>query len=268
MKLTKCSNNHFYDGDKYSQCPHCGASKESGKETIKEVVSEKKSTSRKSLFRKHTISKHSMLNEEDVIPEDKTEAIVPNEDIIIDDCIEKEEEVVSPDELESNEIQGEFQEEALEEEHSEEKLSIGSLQEAVNEVKLPNNLEDTKTMAFYDVGVSEPVVGWLVCVKGEYVGESFNLKTGRNTIGRSLKMDVLLSKEVSVSRDRHAIITYEPKHRKFYIQPGEGSGLTYRNDELIMLPTEIKNYDKIQIGNCEMIFCAFCGENFSWEEYI
>lgn len=41
MKLTKCSNNHFYDGDKYSQCPHCGASKESGKETIKEVVSEK-----------------------------------------------------------------------------------------------------------------------------------------------------------------------------------------------------------------------------------
>ena len=24
MKLTRCDNGHFYDGDKYAQCPHCG----------------------------------------------------------------------------------------------------------------------------------------------------------------------------------------------------------------------------------------------------
>ena len=24
MNLTKCSNGHFYDGDTYASCPHCG----------------------------------------------------------------------------------------------------------------------------------------------------------------------------------------------------------------------------------------------------
>ena len=27
MKLKRCPNSHYYDGDKYEQCPHCSAVK-------------------------------------------------------------------------------------------------------------------------------------------------------------------------------------------------------------------------------------------------
>ena len=46
--------------------------------------------------------------------------------------------------------------------------------------------EDNCTIGYYSrvIGV-EPVVGWLVCTEGEYKGESFKLKSGRNFIGRA-----------------------------------------------------------------------------------
>jgi pSer/pThr/pTyr-binding forkhead associated (FHA) protein len=109
-------------------------------------------------------------------------------------------------------------------------------------------------------------VGWLVCVGGEYFGEGFNLKAGQNFIGRALTMDVPLAKDTSVSRNRHAIVTYDPKGRVFYLQQGESNGLTYRNGELLLAPSKLEPYDKIQVGGSEFVFAAFCGEKFSWEE--
>ena len=48
---------------------------------------------------------------------------------------------------------------------------------------LPEDEEDNCTVGYYSrvIGV-EPVVGWLVCIEGEYRGESFKLKSGRNFI--------------------------------------------------------------------------------------
>ena len=139
---------------------------------------------------------------------------------------------------------------------------------AVSDAEEPeyDEFEDEKTIAIYDPENMEPVVGWLVCVKGAYKGESFELKTRRNTIGRSLKMDIALAKELSVSRDRHAIITYEPIKRKFYIQCGEGSGLTYVNNEVLMTPREIVDYDLIRMGNCKLILRTLCNGEFSWND--
>lgn len=34
MKLTKCSNGHFYDGDAYSSCPHCANNMEPVNHTV------------------------------------------------------------------------------------------------------------------------------------------------------------------------------------------------------------------------------------------
>ena len=48
---------------------------------------------------------------------------------------------------------------------------------------------DGKTIGFFSMGTSapqndsEPVVGWLVCVKGKHFGESFQLAAGRNAVG-------------------------------------------------------------------------------------
>jgi predicted component of type VI protein secretion system len=123
-------------------------------------------------------------------------------------------------------------------------------------------------MAFYNLDGAEPVVGWLVCLQGEYLGQSFNLKAGRNNIGRALNMDVALAQETSVSRNKHAIITYEPQKREFFIQPGEGNGLTYVNDELIMTFAPLKEGDKIKMGNSAYLFAPLCGAAFTWDEYM
>lgn len=69
-----------------------------------------------------------------------------------------------------------------------------------------------------------PVVGWLVCVKGEEKGKSFNLRNGRNKIGRSELMDVKLLRETTVSRTVQASIIYDSKERVFSIVPGRATG--------------------------------------------
>jgi hypothetical protein len=129
--------------------------------------------------------------------------------------------------------------------------------------------EDMKTVAFYDLGGGEePVVGWLVCVKGAYFGQSFNLKTGRNFIGRAGNNDVVLAQEGTVSRNRHAVITYEPGERKFFIQPGESNGLTYLGKQLVMQFEPMQAYSRIRLGNAEFVFVPCCGEQFCWEEFV
>ncbi len=112
----------------------------------------------------------------------------------------------------------------------------------------------------------EPVVGWLVCVSGEDAGKSFVLKTGRNFIGRGANMDVVIAGDKSVSRDKHAIILYEPRKRVFLAQPGESRELFYVNDEVVLNTQQLNIYDKLLIGATELMFVPFCGEHFAWED--
>jgi len=149
-----------------------------------------------------------------------------------------------------------------------EAASQESLRSQVNAVASHGPTEDLKTMAFYNFTDVEPVVGWLVCVIGEYLGQSFNLKTGQNFIGRALTMDVPLAKDTSVSRDKHATVTYDPQNRVFYIQPGESSGLTYLNGNLLLAHQPLKAYEKIKVGNSEFVFIPCCGDQFTWEDYM
>ena len=144
--------------------------------------------------------------------------------------------------------------------------SQASLQSQINAVSSHSQGEDVKTMAFYNFSDVEPVVGWLVSVKGEYIGQSFNLKAGQNFVGRSLTMDVPLAKDTSVSRNKHTIITFDPQSRDFFIQPGESSGLTYLNGEVVLAYQPISAYDSIKLGGSELLFLPFCGVSFSWEE--
>ena len=128
--------------------------------------------------------------------------------------------------------------------------------------------DSAKTVGIYADAETEPVVGWLVCIKGdECQGESFNLKAGKNMIGRGAGMDVMIP-EPTVSRDKHAVITYEPKKRIFLIQPGDGNGMVYLNDELLMTFSEIKSRDIIQLGEAMFMFYPFCGPEFTWDDYI
>lgn len=128
--------------------------------------------------------------------------------------------------------------------------------------------DSAKTVGVYSDANIEPVVGWLICVKGESFGESFNLKAGKNFIGRGSGMDVMLAQERSVSRDKHAVITFEPKKRIFLIQPGDSSGLVYLNHDLLMTFAQLSAYDTIQLGDAFFKFVPFCGDKFIWDDYL
>jgi hypothetical protein len=142
-----------------------------------------------------------------------------------------------------------------------------SLQAAVNAVVAHKDVEEIKTIAFFSAPEgTQPVVGWLVSIKGEYLGKSFALKAGNNAIGRAMNMDVPLPQEPTVSRNKHCTITYEPHEQVFFIQQGESSGLTYLNGELVMAPVRLQPYDRVALGATAFLFIPFAIEGFHWED--
>jgi hypothetical protein len=118
-----------------------------------------------------------------------------------------------------------------------------------------------------DETVSDPVVGWLVVVKGPGRGEAVSLGYGFNSIGRDPSQRVRLDfGDSQISRLNHAKLFYDPKSRKFMMTLGESINPTYVRTEALLAPTEIKSGDRIAMGQTELLFTALCGENFEWSE--
>ncbi|MCD8121798.1 MAG: FHA domain-containing protein [Clostridiales bacterium] len=131
--------------------------------------------------------------------------------------------------------------------------------------------DDVPTRRYYEEAIAtpvkaEPVVGWLVCTKGEYFGQSFTLKSGRNFIGRGRDMDICLEGERSVSRDRHAVIVYEPKERMFLAQAGDARELFYVNDDVVLDHVVLKANDIISLGKVDLMIIPCCTKEFAWED--
>ena len=136
------------------------------------------------------------------------------------------------------------------------------LSELVDETK---SSDSQKTVGYFSDVSNEPVVGWLVAIEGNHFGMDFKLKTGRNFIGRGADMDVVLSDDDAVSRNRHAIILYEPKSNVFLVQPGDAKELFYLNDNLVLSATEIKAYDVLLLGKTKLLFIPCCSDKFNWD---
>lgn len=113
---------------------------------------------------------------------------------------------------------------------------------------------------------TEPVVGWLVAVAGPVKGKDFRIIPEKNFIGRSEKMDISIAGDNSISRDNHAIISFNPKKNIFRLFPGESRGLVYLNDEEVVTPEVLKANDIVGIGKSQLMFVPFCGDKFQWAE--
>ncbi len=111
----------------------------------------------------------------------------------------------------------------------------------------------------------DPVVGWLVCIKGPDRGRDYRIRTEKNSIGRSETMDICISGDDSISRNDHAFLVYDPKKKTFRIQSGLSRGLIYLNEEEVISSETLKAYDRIEIGQSVFLFVPFCGEAFQWE---
>ena len=121
--------------------------------------------------------------------------------------------------------------------------------------------DDGKTVAIMKkkTGI-DPVVGWLVCIDGPSRGKDYRINSERNFIGRDPSMEG----DESISRNNHAVISYNPKNNSFRLIPGEGHGLVYLNDDEVFMPMELKRGDIIEMGQTKLFFVPLCGEDFTW----
>lgn len=111
---------------------------------------------------------------------------------------------------------------------------------------------------------NDPVVGWLVCLAGPDRGRDFRLRAEKNFVGRSPSMDVCLAGDESVSRDRHALVIFDPKKQAFWAVPGDAAGLVYLNGDIVHTPALMKRDDVLEVGQTKLVLIPFCGEKYSW----
>jgi len=112
----------------------------------------------------------------------------------------------------------------------------------------------------------DPVVGWLICVKGPNRGKDYRLHGGTNFIGRSREMDVSIEHDRTISKQNAASISYDDRSRSFFIQKGEVRNLIYLNGRPVRSDADIFAYDRIEIGDTELVFLPLCGEMFNWQD--
>ena len=116
-------------------------------------------------------------------------------------------------------------------------------------------------------GMDDPVVGWLVIVEGPGKGRAMQLGYGSNSIGRGETDRINLNfGDDQISRGGHATVTYDPRGRKFYVQHGGGTNLTYLNDQPVLIPIELPVLSHISIGNTVLRFVPLCGDAFDWQD--
>ena len=116
-----------------------------------------------------------------------------------------------------------------------------------------------------DFTIADPVVGWLVIVDGPGRGASLNIGYGNNRIGRAPTENVSLDfGDEEVSRENHATITFDGRHRRFYVLPGQGRNLVYVNDQPVMSPLELTGNEELLLGQTKLRFVPFCSKSFDW----
>ncbi len=115
--------------------------------------------------------------------------------------------------------------------------------------------------------MDDPPAGWLVIVDGPGKGHVATLGYGVNAVGRERTQRVSIDHgDALISRVRHVVITYDPEGRNFYVQHGEGTNLSYLNDEPVLTPMALEPFAHIRIGKTTLHFVPLCGERFCWED--
>ena len=126
--------------------------------------------------------------------------------------------------------------------------------------------DDQATVA-YGAGSfrNNPPCGFLICYAGPHIGTYHPIHFERNTIGRSMEMDIPLMDDLGISRNKHAILSFDPKSQHFTLIPDPEKSIIYVNGEECVSPIQLKAYDRIEVSETGLIFLPLCGEQFSWE---
>ncbi len=111
----------------------------------------------------------------------------------------------------------------------------------------------------------DPVVGWLVVIAGPGRGRAVEIGAGANPLGRALGQKLRLDfGDMQISRERHAVIIYDPRSGRFFLNNGEVRNLTYVGNEVVMAPVELTGGETIIVGATQLRFVRFCDDRFNW----
>lgn len=116
--------------------------------------------------------------------------------------------------------------------------------------------------------LQDPVVGWLVVVRGPGLGQSVPIGVGMNSIGRDSSSRIPLAfGDKMISSLDHARIIYDDDNRSFYIAHGTGKSITKLNGQMVATMLPLSNYDIIEITKgTRLRFVAFCTADFDWSD--
>lgn len=110
------------------------------------------------------------------------------------------------------------------------------------------------------------VTGWLVCTKGCAVGRDFRLHNGWNYIGRDESLDISLEDQ-RVDRRPMVKVAYDDRSRSFTVAPCEGAkNLAYLNGAALFAPAQFKAYERLQLGESELMMVPLCSSEFTWND--
>jgi hypothetical protein len=113
--------------------------------------------------------------------------------------------------------------------------------------------------------MEDPPAGWLVVIEGPGLAQQVTVGYGMNSIGRDAGQRIRLDfGDERISRQGHAMVSYDEKSRKFYVQHGGGPNLTYLRDEPLLTPRELVDCDVIRLGDTALMFRQLCGPDFDW----
>jgi hypothetical protein len=116
-----------------------------------------------------------------------------------------------------------------------------------------------------DIGI-DPPVAFIVAIEGPHRGEYFAIRAGRNFIGRGTDSDIALSSDDTVSREAHALISYDAKQNSFLVSAGQGRGITYLNDHEVANAEPLAAYNTVEAGKSKLLFLPLCGPEFKWDD--
>lgn len=125
----------------------------------------------------------------------------------------------------------------------------------LTQVITPNNIPDFM-----------PVVGWLVCIEGQERGKDYRICSGYNNIGRDPSMEICIPSDIKISKDRHAMVAFDPDENQYFFGPVSGRNLVKLNGKVVMAPTELHERDVLTVGTTKLLFVPLCNAEFSWRD--
>jgi hypothetical protein len=113
----------------------------------------------------------------------------------------------------------------------------------------------------------DPVVGWVVVVKGPGRGAALALHAGRNSLGAALGEDLRLAfGDPAIAASGHAFLAYDEEARVFFIEDGKKKELVRVNGRMLTETRPLAAGDEIRVGATTLRFVAFCGPDFDWAQ--